>query len=670
MSTTGTTGSTTGSTTATTGASPTGPGAGRPGWGRVPSAVAVAASRGRVWRRYRADRTAMVASLFLLAIVVVGVLAPWLAPHDPTQQDLVNAYAGPSGQHWLGTDELGRDELSRMIDATRTSLLAIGEAIAIASALGIPIGLAAGFLGGWVDRIVMRLTDLLFALPALVLVMLVIAIFGTGLVTSMAALGVVFATGFVRVTRNAVLAVRSATYVEAAQVIGLSTPTIIVRHVLPNALGPIVVQVVTQAGVVVTVEASLSFIGLGVQPPQASWGTLLATAATSIHAATSLLIVWPGVAIAVTVLALNLVGDGLLSAIQPGRERARPRRTRRAAVVATPALPAGAVTPPPGDGDALLRVDRLTVGVGTDGPTLVSDVSFAIRPGEVVGLVGESGCGKSTIALALMGLLDDQRLVTGGSIRLGERELVGLPEREWQGIRGSEIAMVFQNPLASLNPTMTIGDQVAEPLRLAGTNAKAAREQAIALLDQVGVTDPARRAGQYPHMLSGGMAQRAMIAMAVAGRPKLLIADEPVTALDVRVREQVLDLLLDLRDELDLAVLLVTHDLGVVADACDRTVVAYAGQVVEQAPVEDLFDRPLHPYTHGLLGARPTRLAVERLTTIPGAVPLPGRWPAGCRFQPRCAHAHDACAQGPVDLALVTPEHAARCVISQEAPWN
>ncbi|MEV0588117.1 dipeptide/oligopeptide/nickel ABC transporter permease/ATP-binding protein [Nonomuraea sp. NPDC050310] len=642
------------------------------------SAAAPASRAGQVWRRFRADRWALVAAAYLALLVLVALFAPWLTPYDPERQDLLAAFGGPSAEHWLGTDELGRDELSRMLVATRISLLAVAEAMGLAVVIGVPIGLLAGFRGGLPDRLVMRLNDLVFAIPALVLVMLVIAVLGTGLGPSMAALGLVFSTGFIRVARNAVTEIRAETYLAAAKVIGVPTWRLVRRHVLPNALGPIMVQLALQCGVVLTIEASLSFIGLGAQPPDVSWGTLLAMAATSIEGADTWLVVWPGLAITVTVLALNLVGDGLLGALKPGA--ARPAKTP-APPPATPAPPPHVHAPegegtalplqvrePEGEGAApLLRVRGLTVTAGA--AAIVSDVSFDLEAGEVVGLVGESGCGKSTIALALMGLLDEPRRITAGSVELSGTELVGAPEARWERLRGRDLAMIFQNPQASLNPTMRIGDQIAEPLRLAGHSARAARAEAVALLEKVGVPDPARRARQYPHEFSGGMAQRAMIAMAVAGRPKLLIADEPVTALDVRVREQVLDLLLDLRAEFGMAVLLVTHDLGVVADACDRTIVAYAGELVEQAPAEQLFRSPAHPYTHGLLGARPSALTGRRLPTIPGSVPAPGHWPGGCRFEPRCAHAVAGCSAAAIPTTALSGDHRSRCLRAQESPW-
>ncbi|NUR83609.1 MAG: ABC transporter permease, partial [Nonomuraea sp.] len=300
--------------------------------------------------RFRADRWALAAACYLILLVLVAAAATWLLPYDPEHQDLLQAYGGPSAQHWLGTDELGRDELSRMLVATRISLLAVAEAAGIAVAVGVPIGLLAGFRGGVLDRVVMRLNDLVFAIPALVLVMLVIAVLGTGLGPSMAALGLVFSTGFIRVARDAVTAVREETYLAAARVIGVPTARLLRRHVLPNALGPIMVQLATQCGVVLTIEASLSFIGLGAQAPDVSWGTLLAMAATGVEGADTLLVVWPGLAITVTVLALNLVGDGLLAALKPGGRAPAVRRER--VVVAQEE---------PEAGGPLLRVRGLTV---------------------------------------------------------------------------------------------------------------------------------------------------------------------------------------------------------------------------------------------------------------------------------------------------------------------
>ena len=317
--------------------------------------------------------------------------------------------------------------------------------------------------------------------------------------------------------------------------------------------------------------------------------------------------------------------------------------------------------------DAVLSVRDLRAWFFTDQGVAkaVDGVSFDVRPGETLGIVGESGCGKTVTSLAVMGLLPQPpaRIVEGSSVRLAEEELVGTPESRLRQLRGNEISMVFQEPMSSLNPVYTIGDQVGETLRVhRGMDRRAARSAAVALLDEVGISDAARRVDEYPHQLSGGMRQRVMIAMAIACAPKLLIADEPTTALDVTIQAQILELLAGLRRAHGMAVLLITHDLGVVAEVCDRVAVMYAGQIVETGSVEDIFARPAHPYTRGLLASLPSIDARgRRLAAIPGSVPSPLHWPEGCRFRERCALAGAGC-ERPQELAPVGGNgRVARC---------
>jgi oligopeptide/dipeptide ABC transporter ATP-binding protein len=316
-------------------------------------------------------------------------------------------------------------------------------------------------------------------------------------------------------------------------------------------------------------------------------------------------------------------------------------------------------------GPALLAVRELAVSFGTlRGRLRVLDgLSFEVAPGEVVGLVGESGSGKSVTALAVMRLLGEQGAIDGGRVLLGGRDLTALPEREMLGVRGAEIGMIFQEPMTSLNPVFSVGFQVAEVLQEhRGLSRAAARARAAELLGEVGLPDPARRARDFPHQLSGGMRQRVMIAMAMACRPRLLLADEPTTALDVTIQAQILDLMRRLREEAGTAILLITHDLGVVAGTADRVLVMYAGQVVEAAPAPTLFARPLHPYTRLLLRSIP-RVHARRpqLPAIAGAAPSPAAWPAGCRFHPRCPDAVDRCRTEPPGLEPRAPAHAVRC---------
>ena len=306
--------------------------------------------------------------------------------------------------------------------------------------------------------------------------------------------------------------------------------------------------------------------------------------------------------------------------------------------------------------------------LGRGDPVLAVDgVGFTVDAGETLAIVGESGSGKSVTALSIMRLLPARvGRITGGSIRLGERELTALPEEEMRGIRGKEIGMIFQEPMTSLNPVHTVGAQIAEVLieheELSGPEA---RERAIEMLETVGISEPARRVDNHPHEMSGGMRQRAMIAMALACRPSLLIADEPTTALDVTIQAQILDLMEELQAELGMAIIFITHDLGVVAQMARRVVVMYAGQVVESGPVAEIFSRPRMPYTAGLIGSIP-RLGKsrpgQRLRTIPGQVPSISERPAGCRFSTRCAHAQPECRVTTPPLEQIAGGHDVRCL--------
>ncbi|MCR5856429.1 ABC transporter ATP-binding protein [Mesorhizobium sp. J428] len=313
--------------------------------------------------------------------------------------------------------------------------------------------------------------------------------------------------------------------------------------------------------------------------------------------------------------------------------------------------------------EPLLAVQDLSIRYGADVP-LVEQLNFTVERGETVGLVGESGCGKSLTALAVMGLLP-QNLKSGGGIRLGDTELTKLDARSLRKIRGSQMAMIFQEPLTALNPVMTIGAQVVEVLRAHNKMSSAdAERRAIELLELVRIPDAAARFNDYPHRLSGGMRQRVVIAIAIACNPALLIADEPTTALDVTVQAQILRLLKRLQQDADLGLLLITHDLGVVRQVADRIVVMYAGSVVEEGPVDAVLDNPRHPYTAGLLAARPHgshNAGAERLADIRGTVPAPEARPGGCQFEPRCAYAQADCRAARPPLSLLAGGRALRC---------
>jgi oligopeptide/dipeptide ABC transporter ATP-binding protein len=318
----------------------------------------------------------------------------------------------------------------------------------------------------------------------------------------------------------------------------------------------------------------------------------------------------------------------------------------------------------------MLQVSHLTTVFDTpSGPlTAVDDVSFEVHAGETLGLVGESGCGKSVTALSIMQLVEPPGRITDGRILFKGRDLLTLRESEMRAIRGADIALIFQEPMTALNPVFTVGDQLAEALSVHGrASGAAAKQRAVELLASVKIPDAAARVRDYPHQLSGGQRQRVLIAMAVACRPSLIIADEPTTALDVTIQAEILDLLREMKTAYDLSMLLVTHDLGVIAETADRVAVMYAGRIVEHGPVRDVLRRPEHPYTRGLISSMPGRSG-ERLRTIEGTVPMLGALPEGCAFHPRCPERFAPCTVAvPLDYR-VGEAHGARCYLHQDHP--
>ena len=581
----------------------------------------------------------------LLTLVVLAFGAGWINPYDPLKQDLIHAMQGPSAAHWLGTDDLGRDVLSRLIVGCRIAVIAAAEATSIAMILGVPLGLYIGYRGGWWDWVVMRIVEAIMSIPGIMVAIVIIAILGPGLHRAMIALGILFSTSFLRLARGVVLTEREEIYVRSARVIGASDSRILLRHIFPNIAPPLIVQTTLTVGAVLLAEAGLSFIGLGVQPPDASWGTMLNTAASYMELDWFLAIP-PGIAIVLTVLSVNLLGDTLRDTIGRG-----------ITVGVNPAIPVARFDAAESNAEAgprsaprrddVLCVESLQVVVSTAGGEVpvVTDLSFSVGRGETLGLVGESGSGKTITGLAILGLIGTAGRSTHGAITLNGRELRGVGQKQMEAIRGNEVAMAFQDPTTSLNPAFTVGDQIAEVLRTKkGMSRQEAWARTIELIDRVGIPRPAERAKAYPHELSGGMAQRIAIARALSCNPSLLIADEPTTALDVTVQQEILDLFRDLQEEFGMAILFVTHDLAVAADVCDRIAVMYAGEIIEVAPVGDLFARPLHPYTAGLLSASPHEAGRNPpLPTIRGSVPRPGSWPAGCRFSDRCAYTQAQC---------------------------
>lgn len=618
----------------------------------------------RFIRRLLRQRLAVACLAYLAIITGVAVVAPILLPEVAREHagDILAARQGPSAQHLLGTDTVGRDVLQRLLVGTQPTMIAVFLAVLVAFALGLPCGLLAGYFGKNLDRVIGWLADLTFAMPAIVIVLVVLAVFPQNMAAAMVTLGVITAPGLMRLVRSATLPVREELYVASARVSGLSSAYIVTRHILPRVVGPVIVQVSLLAAVALQVQTGLAFLGLLTPSPAPSWGGMVADGTQVIDLQPWL--IWPpGLAIAVTILAFGLLGDAVRDATtQSWSPQARRRQPRRSDLANRPQAES-----PPGIGaDVLLSMRGLCVAFAAPaGPARVlDDVSLDVRRGEIVGLVGESGCGKTLTAMAILGLLPGTGRIDAGEIWFDGRNLVALRQQELRRLRGKRIGLISQEPMTSLNPAFRIGWQLAEAVHQhQGISRRRVQPLVHELLRRVRLPDPEAVARRYPHELSGGMAQRVAIARALAGEPDLLIADEPTTALDVTVQAEILDLLRDLQHDRQVAILLVTHDWGVIADICDRTVVMYAGQVVEHADMKLMFRQPLHPYTKALMAADPhNNLEAEALPAIPGGVPVPGHWPSGCHFHPRCLYATALCGQRPIRLAEPVPGRATRCL--------
>ncbi|WP_327731390.1 dipeptide/oligopeptide/nickel ABC transporter permease/ATP-binding protein [Streptomyces sp. NBC_00487] len=561
-----------------------------------------------IWRR---PLTAAALAV-VLTITVAVILAPLLAPHPPLAQDLLHARGGPSVSHPLGTDDLGRDVLSRLLYGGRPALLGVGVAVSVYIILGMSLGILAGYLRGWTDRVIVAVMDVMLSVPVVILMLAVLAIFSQSNVAAMLMLGFLSAAGLARIIRSSCIALREELFVDAARVSGLSAARIMTRHIFPGLVGLLLVQVCLFSGIALMVQTGLGFLGLATPPPAPSWGGMVGEASQVMEQNPSLLLISGGL-IGLMSVAFGLLGDGLRD-LNQDRKRGTGGRSRRPTPVAVAKDTAEASDTPQDTGVLAVRDYSIVFGTAQGPRTVVDSVSFTVGGGEIFGLVGESGSGKTVTGLSLLGLLAPGGTVTGGSAWLAGNQITGLPERELQRIRGREIALVSQEPMVALDPYFTIGSQLGEVIRRIGDvpdGKDTVRLRIRELLTSVHLRDPDDVARRHPHELSGGMLQRVAIAMALAGSPKVLIADEPTTALDVTVQAGILDLLRSLRDERGMAIVLITHDLGVVADTCDRAIVMEKGRIVEEGPVEDIFYRPEHPYTKKLIDSTPSIARTE-----------------------------------------------------------
>lgn len=547
--------------------------------------------------------------LALLGITALG--APLLAPYDPNART-GTPFARPSAAHLLGTNDVGHDLLSELIYGARISLL-IGIVAALAATLvGLAVGVTAGYARGWLDTVLMRLVDVVLALPILPLALVIGVFLGPGLGNQILVITLVIWAPVARELRAQVLSLRERDHIQALRAMGGSAGYVLSRHVVPAVVPLVVPQFVLATKTAILLESSLAFLGLG-DVTAKSWGTMLSLAHSRSAFLTDAWLWWvipPGVAIAATVLAFALVGYAF-------EERARPTLRDR---LPRP-RPASVVMPVPVAAGNPLTIVDLTVSYGRDQNRVLATnrVSLSVAAGEVLGLVGESGSGKSTVAAAACGLLPAAAVMEGGQVIVCGHDLATLRPHEVRGLRGDRVTLIPQEAMSALNPVLTVGDQIAEAITAhRSVRADAARIRAQELLALVGL-DPGR-SRDYPHQLSGGMRQRVVIAIALANDPDVVIADEPTSGLDVLVQADVLNLLDDLRRRLDLALLIVSHDLPVIERIADRIAVMRAGQLVEVGPREEIVAAPQHPYTRHLLAAAP-RLQLSCVTEAEARTP-------------------------------------------------
>ncbi len=628
-----------------------------------------------------------VAVVIMTLVVLLAVFAPLVSPYDPLASG--DPVRPPGGEHWFGTDVIGRDIFSRVAYGARSSLLIGVFATLVALAAAAVLGSIAATASKWVSEVLMRILDIVMSFPGIALAAVFVAVWGSSIPVLILAIAFLYTPQLTRVVRANVLAQFGEDYVAASRVMGAKTPWILVKHVARNCVAPILVFATVLVADAIVFEASLSFINAGVKPPNPSWGNVLADGKQLLLIGGWWATFFPGLAILVTVLALNILAEGMTDAMVSPKQRRRvklddPLQASASAAPAAPDLKQAAAPAVPlddrlaalleaererddrlvydGDAAPLLEVDQLSIKFpdAHGDVDVVDHVSFSVRPGETMGLVGESGCGKSITSMAIMGLLPKTAQLSG-RIMFDGQDLLTLTPAQHNALRGHEIAMIYQDALSSLNPSMLIRAQMKQ------LTSRGGQRTAEELLDLVGL-DPARTLASYPHELSGGQRQRVLIAMALTRNPKLVIADEPTTALDVTVQKQVIDLLNDLREKLGFAMVFVSHDLALVASVAHRITVMYAGQVVETGATAEILTDPRHEYTRGLLGAV---LSIEsgtgRLHQVPGVVPSPREFVKGDRFAPRSSHPMVGLDVRPELVAVPGTEHRWAAQVEKEA---
>jgi len=624
------------------------------------------------WNTFSKNRMGVVGLLMLVAIVFLAVFAPIVAPYDPTTSEGLGSsdiYNRPSAEHWLGTDDAGKDVLSSFIYGSRVSLIVGFFAAFISIVIGGIIGIVAGFYGGRIENFLMRFTDTMLVIPDLPLIVVIVALTKPNLLNIIFVIGLLGWTTTARIVRSQTLAVKSRKFVLRARAIGAGNWHIVLNHILPLVMPLLVVNAILVISLAILNESTLSFLGLG-DPTAISWGQMLNFAfgrgAMSTGAWWALFA--PGFGIVWVVLALTLLGHGLEQVLNPRLEShhlmpGRPTVQSEAGLASAQRRKK--------DAPVLLDVQNLSINYVNEDRKVaraVHNVSFQLHEGELIGLVGESGCGKTTLVMALMRLLPATGEIANGHVYFRGSDLAALTEDEMADVRWSGISMIFQGAMNALNPVRTVGDQIVEAIHkhIPGLPPGVVDSRAEELLELVGIS--AEHKNHFPHQYSGGMRQRAMIAMALSCNPQVVIADEPTTALDVMIQAQILELLDELRKKLGLAIIFVTHDLGVVAEMCDSVLVMYGGVTAEYADVDTIYNAPRHPYTQELLKAFPDLSKPEkRLISIPGYPPKLDALPEGCRFAPRCPLAFERCSvYMPALHSLIGGDHIVSCHLVED----
>ncbi|WP_309075960.1 dipeptide/oligopeptide/nickel ABC transporter permease/ATP-binding protein [Paenarthrobacter sp.] len=581
----------------------------------VPAGQSGTVVRSTVMRRLLKNPMGIASLAILLTIAALAILAPVIAPFEENFANISKTLAAPDSVNIMGTDSAGRDTWSRLLFGAQLTLLSALLCAGVAIAIGLPAGLIAGYYAGKFEAVSNWVVSILMSLPGLIVLLTIRAAFGPSVWISMIAFGILISPSYFRLTRTAVQSVRNELYVDAARVSGLSDLSIIARHIFSVVRAPIIIQTAAIAGVAIAIQSGLEFLGLG-DPTKATWGVMLSEGFKNVYL-TPMLLLWPALAMALTIGGLVLLGNAIRDALEDG-EKIKHRKkvvsaesTTADAAKARPSRKSVAAVET-GTEHHLVKVTNLGVGYPqADGSIkkVVDDVSFHVDRGEILGIVGESGSGKSQTAFSILGLLPDNARIVGGSIQFDGNYTVApgedrVSQERLSKLRGKRISYIPQEPMSNLDPAFTIGYQLVTPMvRVLGISKAEARQRALKLLTDVGITNPERTFNAYPHEVSGGMAQRVLIAGAISCEPDLVIADEPTTALDVTVQADVLDLLRELQQRLNIGVILVTHNFGVVADLCDRVVVMQNGRLVEEGTVREILRNPKEPYTQTLLGS-------------------------------------------------------------------